>query len=38
LAKAMQKSEGKLELGAYEYKFSGKDRQFISRKSKPVKK
>ena len=36
LAKAMQKSEGKLELGAYEYRFSGKDRNFITRK--PVKK
>ncbi|MBT0160975.1 hypothetical protein G4O51_13440 [Candidatus Bathyarchaeota archaeon A05DMB-2] len=38
LAKAMQKSEGKLELGTYEYRFSGKDSQFISRKPKPVKK
>jgi len=36
LAKAMQKSEGKLELGAYEYRFSGKERNFITRK--PVKK
>ena len=36
LAKAMQKSEGKLELGAYEYRFSGKEKQFITRK--PVKK
>jgi len=36
LAKAMQKSEGKLELGAYEYRFSGKETQFITRK--PVKK
>ena len=36
LVKAMQKCEGKLELGAYEYRFSGKDGQFIARK--PVKK
>jgi len=36
LAKAMEKSEGKLELGAYEYRFSGKEKQFITRK--PVKK
>jgi len=36
LAKAMQKSEGKLELGACEYRFSGKEKQFITRK--PVKK
>jgi hypothetical protein len=36
LVKAMQKSEGKLELGAYEYRFSGKEKQFITRK--PVKK
>jgi hypothetical protein len=36
LAKAMQKTEGKLELGAYEYRFSGKEKQFITRK--PVKK
>ncbi len=36
LAKAIEKSEGKLELGVYEYRFSGKDRQFIARK--PVKK
>ena len=35
LAKAMQRSEGKLELGAYEYAFSGKEKRFISRK--PVK-
>jgi hypothetical protein len=36
LARAMQKCEGKLELGAYEYRFSGKEKQFITRK--PVKK
>jgi DNA uptake protein ComE-like DNA-binding protein len=36
LAKAMQKCEGKLELGAYEYRFSGKEKNFITRK--PVKK
>jgi hypothetical protein len=36
LAKAIQKSEGKVELGAYEYAFSGKEKRFISRK--PVKK
>jgi hypothetical protein len=36
LAKAMRKSEGKLELGAYEYRFSGKEKNFITRK--PVKK
>jgi hypothetical protein len=36
LVKAMQKREGKLELGAYEYRFSGKEKQFIARK--PVKK
>jgi hypothetical protein len=36
LVKAMQKCEGKLELGAYEYRFSGKEKQFIARK--PVKK
>ena len=36
LAEAIQKSEGKLELGAYEYGFSGKEKRFISRK--PVKK
>jgi hypothetical protein len=36
LVKAMQKCEGKLELGAYEYRFSGKEKQFITRK--PVKK
>ena len=36
LVKAMQKCEGKLELGAYEYRFSGKEKNFITRK--PVKK
>jgi len=36
LVKAMEKYEGKLELGAYEYRFSGKEKQFIARK--PVKK
>jgi len=36
LVKAMQKCEGKLELGAYVYRFSGKEKQFIARK--PVKK
>jgi hypothetical protein len=36
LAKAIQKSEGKVELGVYEYGFSGKEKRFISRK--PVKK
>jgi hypothetical protein len=36
LVKVMQKCEGKLELGAYEYRFSGKEKQFIARK--PVKK
>ncbi|MEM2093569.1 MAG: hypothetical protein QXE16_04725 [Candidatus Bathyarchaeia archaeon] len=36
LVKAMQRSEGKLALGLYEYRFSGKEKQFITRK--PVKK
>jgi hypothetical protein len=36
LVKTMQKCESKLELGAYEYRFSGKEKQFIARK--PVKK
>jgi hypothetical protein len=38
LVKAIQRSEGKLELGPYEYRFSGKERQFITRRPLKVKK
>jgi len=38
LVKAVQKSEGKLELGPYEYRFSGKEKQFITRSPVKVKK
>jgi hypothetical protein len=38
LVKAIQRSEGKLELGPYEYRFSGKERQFITRRPVKVKK
>lgn len=38
LVKALEKTGGKLELGPYEYRFSGEDNRFISRRPLKVKK